>query len=195
MATLYEAEQSFLDDGPYVSAVKKAFKPISTRYQKLIDVVTPHAHYRWYFTGFMFLVFCGRVMWTKGFFVVSYGLGIYLLNLLIPFISPHIDPEVDASTLPTGGGATEYRPFERRLGEFKFWHGATKAIVISFFLTFFTVFNVPVFWPILLIYFIILFSMTMKKQIAHMIKHKYVPWSKSKAKPGVGEAPAATKGK
>ena len=30
--------------------------------------------------------------------------------------------------------------------------------------------QVPVFWPILLIYFIVLFGMTMKKQIAHMIK-------------------------
>ena len=39
------------------------------------------------------------------------------------------------------------------------------------------IFDIPVFWPILLIYFIALTFMTLRKQIAHMIKHKYVPWS------------------
>ncbi|KAH8054504.1 hypothetical protein JL722_8853 [Aureococcus anophagefferens] len=37
--------------------------------------------------------------------------------------------------------------------------------------------EIPVFWPILLIYFFALFFLTMKRQIKHMIKHKYVPWS------------------
>lgn len=49
-------------------------------------------------------------------------------------------------------------------------------------MTFFEVFDVPVFWPILLLYFIILFVVTMKRQIKHMIKHRYVPWSFGKAK-------------
>jgi hypothetical protein len=35
-------------------------------------------------------------------------------------------------------------------------------------MTFFQAFNVPVFWPILLMYFIILFVLTMKRQITHM---------------------------
>ena len=37
-------------------------------------------------------------------------------------------------------------------------------------MTFFSVFNIPVFWPILLLYFIALFVLTMKRQIKHMIK-------------------------
>lgn len=37
-------------------------------------------------------------------------------------------------------------------------------------------FDVPVFWPILLIYFITLFAITMRAQIAHMIKYNYVPF-------------------
>jgi hypothetical protein len=49
-------------------------------------------------------------------------------------------------------------------------------------MTFFSVFDVPVFWPILLMYFGVLFFMTMKRQIAHMYKHKYVPVSFGKAK-------------
>jgi len=47
--------------------------------------------------------------------------------------------------------------------------------LISFFCTFFPFLDIPVFWPILLIYFIALFSVTMKNRIKHMIKHKYIP--------------------
>lgn len=49
-------------------------------------------------------------------------------------------------------------------------------------MTFLSVFDVPVFWPILLLYFFVLFFMTMKRQIMHMYKHKYVPLSFGKAK-------------
>jgi hypothetical protein len=44
-------------------------------------------------------------------------------------------------------------------------------------MTFFKFFDVPVFWPILLLYFIVLLCVTMKRQIKHMIKHKYVPFT------------------
>lgn len=44
-------------------------------------------------------------------------------------------------------------------------------------LTFFSAFDVPVFWPILLFYWIVLFVSTMKRQIMHMVKYKYVPFS------------------
>lgn len=49
-------------------------------------------------------------------------------------------------------------------------------------MTFFEVFNVPVFWPILVMYFIMLFVITMKRQLKHMMKHKYVPWTSGKKK-------------
>ncbi len=44
-------------------------------------------------------------------------------------------------------------------------------------MTFFTFFDVPVFWPILLLYWFVLFFVTMKRQIRHMIKHRYLPFS------------------
>ena len=107
--------------------------------------------------------------------------------------------------------------WRRRLPEFKFWYSLTKAFVIAFCMTFFSVcvrpgmwgrrwrwedvggglggagsltcgslharsFNIPVFWPILLMYFIALFFLTMKRQIKHMIKYKYVPFSFGKTR-------------
>lgn len=56
----------------------------------------------------------------QGFYIVSYALGIYNLNLLLGFLTPQIDPEMEGPTLPDKG-SDEFRPFVRRLPEFKFW--------------------------------------------------------------------------
>ena len=41
-------------------------------------------------------------------------------------------------------------------------------------------FDIPVFWPILVIYFFALCFMTMRRQIAHMIKFRYIPFNLGK---------------
>lgn len=56
-------------------------------------------------------------------------------------------------------------------------YAITKAFCIAFVLTFFSMFDVPVFWPILLCYWMVLFVLTMRRQISHMIKYKYVPFN------------------
>ena len=93
----------------------------------------------------------------------------------------------------------EFRPFIRRLPEFKFWYSATRAISIGFLCTWFSIFDVPVFWPVLVVYWLILFALTstfpyqewgrgianvetVRRQIQHMIKYRYVPFSIGKAK-------------
>lgn len=59
-------------------------------------------------------------------------------------------------------------------------YSAIKAVVIGFVMTFFPIFDVPVFWPILLLYWFVLFFVTMKRQIKHMIKYRYIPFSMGK---------------
>ncbi|KAJ3060294.1 retention in endoplasmic reticulum protein 1, partial [Podochytrium sp. JEL0797] len=63
---------------------------------------------------------------------------------------------------------------------------ATRGILIAFVCTFFPIFDVPVFWPILVFYFLILFGLTMKQRIKHMVKYKYVPWNFGKKSYGGG---------
>lgn len=94
------------------------------------------------------------------------------MNLFIGFLTPLGDPE--KTPLPMSS-ADEYKPFEPRLPEFKFWYACVKAVALAFFATFFPFLNLPVFWPILLIYFVVLFVVTMKNQIQHMIKYQYCP--------------------
>lgn len=92
-------------------------------FQYYLDRSTPHTLHRWLGTLVVAMIYILRVYYVQGFYVVSYGLGIYVLNLLIGFFSPKVDPELEAldgASLPTKG-ADEFRPFVRRLPEFKFW--------------------------------------------------------------------------
>lgn len=82
-------------------------------------------------------------------------------------MQPKFDPsltqdeglEDGSSSLPTKQDE-EFRPFIRRLPEFKFWHSATRAVAISFVCSWFEIFNLPVFWPVLVVYWLILFTLT-----------------------------------
>jgi len=112
---------------------------------------------------------------------VAYSLGIYLLNLFLAFISPKFDPSLDTdtdmedgsmpSTLPTKSNE-EFKPFVRRLPEFKFWHSATRAVALGFACCWSEIFNLPVFWPVLVVYWLILVFLTMRRQIQSMIKYR-----------------------
>lgn len=175
---------------------RKISKYVTTRYQLLLDLSTPYPKARWAFSLGLLFLFMVRILVSHGWYVICYGLSIYYLNLFIGFLSPKIDPAFQADMdfsdpadsaigpmLPTKA-SDEFRPFIRRLPEFKFWLSATSATLTALFLTLFRMFDLPVFWPILLLYFILLFACTMRQQIRHMIKYGYVPWDKGKKKYG-----------
>ncbi|XP_034840486.1 protein RER1 [Maniola hyperantus] len=161
---------------------------ISQIYQGLLDKWTPHIKSRWAGSIVLLAIFILRIFLKQGWYIVTYALGIYHLNLFIAFLTPKIDPAMDIDgdddngpALPTRA-TEEFRPFIRRLPEFKFWLSVTKSTIIGFFCTFIDAFNIPVFWPILVMYFITLFCITMKRQIKHMIKYRYLPFTHNKPK-------------
>ena len=108
------------------AAAAKWRSDASRAFQYYLDRSTPHATGRWLGTLAAAAIYALRVYMVQGFYIVTYGLGIYLLNLLIGFLSPMVDPELDPSAaaegpaLPTRG-SDEFKPFIRRLPEFKFW--------------------------------------------------------------------------
>ncbi len=143
-------------------------------------------HQRWTAWVLVLLTYLVRVYFIEGFYIVTYALAIYNLNLLLGFLTPlHVDAANDGPTLPSKSDE-EFRPFVRRLPEFKFWYASTRSILTGFAATFFPALDVPVFWPILLLYWIVLFTVTMKRQIQHMIKYRYVPFSFGKKRYGGG---------
>jgi hypothetical protein len=101
--------------------VVQLYKQLYSRYRKFIDDSTPHITARWAITGVIAVVYILRVFFLGGWHIISYALGIYILNLLIGFLSPAIDPEAEGGSLPSKGD-DEFRPFIRRLPEFKFWY-------------------------------------------------------------------------
>ncbi|PON43154.1 Retrieval of early ER protein Rer [Parasponia andersonii] len=74
------------------------------------------------------LIYSLCIYLVQGFYIVSYELGIYILNIIIGFLFSQVDPEIQdlsssdgfiALTLPTRG-SNEFSPFVRHLFEFKF---------------------------------------------------------------------------
>lgn len=178
----------FQEQQPQVAA---QLAQLQRKVQHYLDKTTPFIAYRWIALAAVTLTYALRVYYLRGFYIVTYALGIYNLNLLLGFLSPQIDPELEAPTLPSKRD-DEFQPFMRRLPEYKFWYGfvplrdnihvfrrlsSMKSLLLGMGATFFQAFDVPVFWPILLIYWFVLFTVTMKRQIKHMIKYRYVPFS------------------
>lgn len=90
------------------------------RFQHVLDKTTPHVYGRWVALLLVIIVYGIRVFLLKGFYIITYALGIYNLNLLLGFLTPAVDPEMEGPTLPSKR-EDEFRPFVRRLPEFKFW--------------------------------------------------------------------------
>ena len=59
------------------------------------------------------------------------------------------------------------------IAEFKFWYSATKATGTALLCTLTRATDVPVYWPILLIYFLTLFGLTMRRQIQYVVPDCY----------------------
>ena len=103
-------------------------RTITQRVQYILDKTTPHPAARWTALVVLVVLYVLRVWYLEGFYIVTYGLGIYNLNLLLGFLTPQFDPDMDGPELPTNEDQ-EFRPFVRRLPEFKFWWVKSQQII------------------------------------------------------------------
>ncbi|MES1913673.1 MAG: hypothetical protein MHM6MM_005842 [Cercozoa sp. M6MM] len=154
-----------------------ALRVVSRRVQRFLEGFAPYRTQRWLVALGVLFLYSVRVYLISGFYIVTYALAIYLLNVLIGFLSPIEEPDSDIPVLPVNTGDDEFKPFARRLPEFKCWSAVIKSLVVSLVCTFIPALDLPVFWPILVMYFCVLFALTMRQRIAHMIKYKYIPFS------------------
>ena len=180
-----------MDDAESSSASRTALR-VQQLYQVFLDRITPHLAPRWLVCILLLLAFWSRILIAQGWYIIAYAHGIYLLSLFIAFLQPKFDDLADITDLDSmealdgelpplpSRNDEEFRPFIRRLPEFKFWLAATRATLIALICTLFDALDIPVFWPILLMYFLILVFVTMRRQIKHMIKYRYVPFTTGK---------------
>lgn len=93
-------------------------------YQTYLDKSTPHFSARWFLTVMLILLFMVRIVFAQGWYIIAYGLGIYLLNMFLAFLTPKFDPSLEQeiaddeaesgqSNLPTRSD-DEFKPFIRR---------------------------------------------------------------------------------
>ncbi|KAG5479590.1 hypothetical protein CUR178_03351 [Leishmania enriettii] len=153
-------------------------------YKRYLDASVPHRGMRWCFFAFLAILYVARVVTFGGFYVITYGLCIHLLYLLLMLITPLSEPdEGDVTSLPTThGDGDEYRPFMPKVQEFVVWKQMFTVVSVCLFLTMFSFLDIPVFWPILVLYFLVLLATQVGGRVRHMIKHGYVPWNAGKPK-------------
>ena len=187
----------FSEEEKTMNASSNQEKPLSDKnifekfslYRSIIkDKIIIYAFERWLVTAMLLVLYLIRVILTRGYACLTYCIGIHILNSFIGFISPLEDPEdydlnSDDSFLPQKNNE-EFKPFQRKVKEYAFWSRVSWTFAISILLTFFKAFDIPVFWPLLLVYFFLIFGLVMKRQIQHMIKYHYLPWDYAKAKYG-----------
>lgn len=66
------------------------FEGLSRKWQYLLDKSSPHWGYRWLVFGLLFFNYLVRAYFLGGWYIVTYGLGIYILNQFIGFLSPQV---------------------------------------------------------------------------------------------------------
>lgn len=159
--------------------------------RQFLDYITPLIIPRWIVGYIIIVAFMGRIVYVEGWYIVCYTWAIFVLNMFLKFLTPKFDPsleqDIQNDSVESGTGKMdendeEFKPFIRRLPEFRFWLKTVVSTIVALFCSFFSVFDIPVFWPILVAYFIILFLLTMRRQIQHMVKYKYLPFDIGKMK-------------
>lgn len=70
----------------------RVFGPVELQLQLLVDKLAPHVAFRWIGFAILLVMYGAWVYLRPGWFIVTYGLGIFLLNQLVGFVTPLEDP-------------------------------------------------------------------------------------------------------
>lgn len=148
-----------------------------------MDKIVPFTAPRWGVFGVLCLLFLLRIILAEGYYVICYGVFIHLLYLTVLVITPRADMEekLDAH-IPEH--QREKAVFVPKVGEFTVWKQMMRVVLIGFVLSFIPFLDLPVYVPVLVLYFFALVGIQVGTRVQHMIKYKYVPWN-TKKKPVV----------
>lgn len=170
-------------------------------YRNRIDKYIFYIKLRWLLTIILLSIYIYRLIIIGGYYVISYIMGLYILHLSVQFFQPLGLPNIeDEETyednvyedLPITTnmyffinfvnlrfffekrqGDDNFKPLIRSISEFKFWQMVTFAIILSIGCTYVSFLDLPVFWPFLLLYFLVLVFLTFKRMLVHMNKFNY----------------------
>ena len=149
-----------------------------------IDRLIIYKSQRWAFFFAFLLLFVFRMIYLQAYFAVGYVFGFYTIQKIILYFTPSTLPSItdeeeneeevfDIPNVVLDKNEDSSKPIVRKLGEFKLWKKIFLAASISLTMTFFSIFDLPVFWPILLLYFFLVAATIVLKQKLHMKKYGY----------------------
>ncbi|KAJ0085315.1 hypothetical protein Patl1_09166 [Pistacia atlantica] len=164
------------DAASAMAPIAKWKSDFSRMFQYYLDRSTPHPMERWLGTlaAAAFILIQNLKPWMELHCLLK---GQMSLGLLFADFLSSSSVERDSSLKESCNSCLYILLFDMQSWTAAVRYAITKAFCVAFLMTFFSIFDVPVFWPILLCYWIVLFVLTMKRQIMHMIKYKYVPFS------------------
>lgn len=140
-------------------------KIIRNFFTRKLDQTVIKKKERWAFYAALVLLFFLRMVWKQGYYAIAYLLGFYIVQNVLLFLTPLGLPTIEEEeedneifdipeTIQISKNDDESKPIIRKLNEFHLWKKLAFWTCIAIFMTFFEIFDFPVFWPLLLIYFI-----------------------------------------
>ena len=161
---------------------KIRFQIAKNFFRRRIDRLIIHPRARWGTACALFAFFVLRVLFLRGFYAAAYIFGFYVMQNVIMFLTPSGIPtiqdeenaevayEIPEHCAPGGDGS---KPVVRKMGEFMLWKKLTLGLVAVVACTFFPMLDFPVFWPLLLVYFVFIVLSIGFKQYRHMKRYGY----------------------
>lgn len=156
--------------------------------QFMMNKLSPHPKIRWVCFAALASLYIIKAIMTQTHAVITYCAAVYLLHAFILFATPKdqnipeiFDTENEDDYKPSNI-SNDFEPYVRKLPEYSFWLFSLQIVSLAFFLTLFDFTDITVFTPVLVIYFIFIFCMTIYKLLMHSRKYKYnlIFWNKSK---------------
>ena len=118
--------------------------------------------------------------------VVTYLIGFYLLQMMVSYFTPKGLEEEDMGYTEFIGEEGEIveeeitqldidceKPLVPSISELQIWERVSFAFTMGIVCTFFKQMEIDVFWPLLMVYFVVLVCYTIQKIIKKMEKYRY----------------------
>jgi len=158
--------------------------------QIMIDKFSPCPVQRWCVFGLCLLVHFVKILVSGTHHLIAYVVGVYLFHGFILFATPKdenipdpFEEEVEnenSNEYSPSSVDNSLRPFIRNMPEYTYWMFSMKVVVVSFLLTLSRLTDIPVYTPILLVYFVFMVLATAIKLWQHSRKYHYNPFFQSK---------------
>lgn len=157
---------------------------LGNKARHVVDSWAIHARRRWTIFALVFLAFLVRMVLLDGYYAAMYLLSFYIVQNVIQYLTPSELPTIQEEeesgvvydipvAIAAGRTSDASKPMLRKMGEFKLWKKTFAASLLCLVATFIPALDVPVFWPILLLYFLFVLVSVVARQYHHMRRYGY----------------------